>query len=508
MNEVSTDRGSSKAVRPGRFLFRTLYARLATALVLLLTGVGLIYALISTSVTRHYLEEVSQHFNRDLARNLVADRNLVEEGRLNEAALKETFRMYMVINPSIEIYLLDPEGTILSYSADPGKVKRKHVSLEPIQAFLGDEGYPLLGDDPRSHDRLKAFSVTPVPSSDNPQGYLYVVLRGEEFDSVDGMIRESYFLRLSGWSVVASLGFALLIGLVLFRLLTKRLHRLAASMDDFQQSNFTSHRAYAEHQPLSGDEIDRLGTTFDQMADRIVAQLRKLQEKDALRRELVAHVSHDLRTPLASLRGYLESLQMRQGELSPEEKAEYVSIALRHSERLTHLVSELFELATLDAREARPNSEPFAIAELVQDVVQKYQLKAKQRGVALSLHPAPDLPFVSADIAMTERVLENLLENAFNHIEGEGRVEIRLRQESEAVLLSISDNGCGISETDLPHVFEPFYQANSKPPDDSSTGLGLAIARRIVELLQGEIHVASRLREGATFSFSLPVWQH
>lgn len=508
MNKVSAEGGTGKAGRSQPLFFRTLYARLAAVLILLLTGVGLVYALISTSVTRHYLEEVSQHFNRDLARNLVADRNLVEEGRLNEAALKETFEMYMVINPSIEIYLLDLEGAILSYSADPGKVKRKRVSLAPIKAFLGNEGYPLLGDDPRSHDRLKAFSVTPVPSSDNPQGYLYVVLRGEEFDSVDGMIRESYFLRLSGWSVVVSLGFALLIGLVLFRLLTKRLHRLSTVMDDFQQSNFTSHRAYTEHQHLSGDEIDRLGTTFDQMADRIVAQFRRLQEKDALRRELVAHVSHDLRTPLASLRGYLESLQMRQGELSSEEKAEYVSIALRHSERLTHLVSELFELATLDARETRPNSEPFAIAELVQDVVQKYQLKAKQRGVALSLHPAPDLPFVSADIAMTERVLENLLENAFNHIEGEGRVEIRLRQEAGSIVLSVSDNGCGIADTDLPHVFEPFYQANAKPPGESSTGLGLAIARRIVELLQGEIHVTSRIREGATFSFSLPVWQH
>ncbi len=161
-------------------MIRTLYARLALVLVVLFISIGLLYALISTSSTRHYLQEVSQQFNKDLARNLVADRNLVEEGRLNEAALKETFHQYMVINPSIEIYLLDPAGNILSYSADPGKVKRRRVALGPIRAFLsGDQGYPLLGDDPRSHDRHKAFSVTPVPSADNAQGYLYVVLRGE-----------------------------------------------------------------------------------------------------------------------------------------------------------------------------------------------------------------------------------------------------------------------------------------------------------------------------------------
>ncbi|MCP3867539.1 MAG: HAMP domain-containing histidine kinase [Gammaproteobacteria bacterium] len=489
-------------------LFRTLYARLALALVLLLVSVGLIYAVISSSATRHHLEEVSQRLNRDLARNLVADRNLVEQGRLNEEALKETFKMYMVINPSIEIYLLDMQGEILSYSADPGKVKRKRVSLEPVLALLRGEGYPLLGDDPRNHDRLKAFSVTPVPSSENPEGYLYVVLRGEQFDSVDEMLRESYFLKLSGWSVVISLGFGLLMGLLLFGLLTRRLHRLARVMDRFQQGNFTSHEPASSPGQAINDEIDWLGRTFDEMAGRIVSQLQELQQKDALRRELVAHVSHDLRTPLASLRGYLESLDMKQDELSREERSEYVAIALRHSERLTRLVSELFELATLDARETRPDCEPFALAELVQDVVQKYQLRARQQGVVISMQPVPGLPFVSADIALTERVLENLLENAFSHIEGDGRVDITLKQEEGAVALSVSDNGCGIPDAALPHVFEPFYQADTGRRERNHTGLGLAISRRIVELLQGEIQVSSRFKEGATFTFSLPVWQH
>ena len=98
--------------------------------------VGILFAVLTVSATRHYLQEVNQRFNRDLAENLVADRNLVQQGRLDQAALEETFHYYMVINPSIEIYLLDGAGTILAYSADPGKVKRRSVSLEPIQRFL------------------------------------------------------------------------------------------------------------------------------------------------------------------------------------------------------------------------------------------------------------------------------------------------------------------------------------------------------------------------------------
>lgn len=161
-----------------KFPYRTLYARLATGLFVLLVAVGLLYAFIGSAALRHYQETLSQALNRDLARDLVSDRDLVNEGRLNEAALKETFDLYMTINPGIEIYLLDRAGTILSYSADPDKIVRNRVSLPPIRRFLDDAAsYPVLGDDPRSHDRQKVFSVTPVPSTERPEGYLYVVLR-------------------------------------------------------------------------------------------------------------------------------------------------------------------------------------------------------------------------------------------------------------------------------------------------------------------------------------------
>ena len=486
-------------------MLRTLYAKLALVLVVLMVSVGLLYALLSTSATRNYLQQVSQQFNSDLARNLVMDRNLVAEGRLNEEALKETFHQYMVINPSIEIYLLDLEGQILSYSADPGKVTRKHVALEPIRAFLSGEGaYPLLGDDPRSHDRRKAFSVTPVPSAELPEGYLYVVLRGEEFDSVDRMIEESHFLRLSGYAVLGSLGIALLVGLVLFFIMTRRLRRLSSSMEQFQASGFSAHSPYGGFP--EGDEIDRHGASFDRMAERITAQLAALKQQDALRRELVAHVSHDLRTPLAALRGYLESLKLKEGELTPEEREDYLAIALRQSERLTRRVGELFELAKLDAQETQPECEPFAPAELAQDVVQKFQLKAQEKWLRLELEPIEGLPFVYADIALTERVLENLIENALRHTSASGVINVFLNQQGGMVSINVTDSGSGIAQADLPLIFKSFYRAKGQQNNDS-TGLGLAIAKRIVELQGGEIQVTSRLGEGSGFSFTLPVWR-
>lgn len=487
-------------------MLNTLYAKLSLGLVILLIAIGLLYAFISNTITRNYLQEVNQQFNRNLAHDLVADRNLVAEGRIDQQAVAETFRQYMVINPSIEIYLIDLEGNILSYSAEPGKVKRKRVSLAPIKSFLAMEGrYPLLGDDPRSHDGQKAFSVTPVPNPQRPEGYLYVVLRSEQVDRVEQMIRESYFLRMSGWAVAASLGIGLLVGLVVFRLLTRRLQRLSAVMEEFEQSRFDSERTYGVDGGRSADEVDRLGITFDRMAHRIREQIEQLREQDVLRRQLVAQVSHDLRTPLASMQGYLETLQIKGRELPEEERADFLRTALKQGQRLSRMVDELFDLASLDAREKAAVLEPFAAAELVQDVVQKYRLRTKERQIALELVTAPDLPFAQGDIGMTERVLDNLLDNAFAHTPDGGRIVIELGVDEGMLSVAVTDSGEGIAKDDLRAVFEPFFRADAAPGNGSHAGLGLAIAKRIMTLQHGLIRAENAPRRGATFTFELPL---
>ncbi|PLX32673.1 MAG: sensor histidine kinase [Hyphomicrobiales bacterium] len=487
-------------------MLKTLYAKLSFWLALLLIIIGLLYVFISYFALRQHLQQLDQQLNKNLAQTLVADRNLVKEGRLNEAALKKTFQLYMTINPSIEIYLLDLEGNILSYSADPKKIKRKAVSLAPIKSFLVmGKPYPLLGDDPRDHMRRKAFSVTPVPSKETPEGYLYVVLRGEQYTEAESVIRESFFLRISVWAVIASLAVGLLGGLIVFRLLTRRLHRLAGRMKDFENSGFTSLTAFSGTPGTRTDEIDQLGTTFEHMADRIRQQIDALTEKDAQRRQLVVQVSHDLRTPLASIMGYLETLQMKDTSLSELERAELITVALRQGRRLSRLVGELFELAGLDAREAAPVLEPCSVAELAHDVMQKYRVEAEKRSVALDIKVPVDLSFAAADAGMLERVFDNLLDNALVHTPEGGRIDIDLAQMGDTLEINISDSGHGIAPADLPHVFEPFFQGTKSSSNPDHAGLGLAIARRIMELHQGKISVSSIDGQGTRFILSLPL---
>lgn len=489
-------------------MFKTLYARLAAVLVLLLGVMAALYIALTLYSTRMYLQEVGQKFNRNLAENLVAGKDLIRAGRVNNDALQDIFHMYMVINPTIEIYLLDHEGKIVAFSAPPGKVQRQQVSLEPVRRFLGGApALPILGDDPRDARRRKVFSAAPIVSAEGTQGYLYVVLAGEEYESVAQLLEGSYVLRLSAWAGAASLLFGLIAGLVLFNLLTRRLTRLSSAMVAFQEKSTDAPEVFQDVDVDSEDEVGRLGATFKQMANRIVAQLRALKQTDNLRRELVANVSHDLRTPIASLHGYLETLLLKESQLSQQQRRQYLEIALRHSAHLARLVAELFELAKLDAEDISLHREPCAIGELVQDVLLKFQLGAREADIDLQGNIPQELPLVLADIGLIERVLDNLIDNALRYTSAGGAVKVSLSARGTQVDVRISDTGCGIAAEEIPRLFDRFYRGQSSSNDsaDSGAGLGLAIAKRILDLHGTSIEIESERGVGTTFGFSLPL---
>lgn len=299
-------------------MLTTLYSKFAAVLPGLLCLIGGLYIVLTLVTTRLYCQEVTQKLNRTLAQQLVVENMPLRGGQVDSKALQDIFHLLMIINPSIEVYLLDPRGTILAYSAPPGRVQRQQVALEPVYRFLrGSSTWLILADDPRQLTQQKVFSVAPIPGQEALEGYLYIVLAGEEYDSVAQMLQGSYMLRLSIWAAGAGLVFAVVAGLLLFYLLTRRLRQLTAIMEAFQQSDVagrtnTPQRFAAQTmESHRGDEIDRLGVTFQALAQRIRQQVQILQHTDMLRRELVAHVSHDLRTPLAALHGYLETLASR-----------------------------------------------------------------------------------------------------------------------------------------------------------------------------------------------------
>ena len=494
------------------FKNKTLYTKLAGALLVLFLLVGGVTLAVTLLTSYFYQQEVQQRIHRDLADHIVGEELLIVDGEIAEEALKHVFHMMMVINPSIELYLLDPVGEILAFSAPPGRVKLARVELGPVEVFLeGDPRLPILGDDPRHPERRNIFSVAPIRREGTLEGYLYIVLASEHFVSVADMLRGSYILRSGAWAVGGSVVLTLFGALLLSRHLTRRLTGLNRDISVFRAEELET---VAADRQRSGDlaapkedEIDQLRSSFDAMARRIRDQISQLEEQDRLRREMVANVSHDLRTPLTHLQGYLETLMLKEERLAPEERREYLEIAVQHGERLGRLVSDLFELAKLEALHEPLERERLPAGELVQDVAQKYRLQAKERGVVLNADFEGGRLVISADAGLIERALENVLDNALRYTPEGGQIDINLRPHDDRLSIEVRDTGPGIADGDLPQIFERFYRAHRQEEVDQArgAGLGLAIAKRAVELHGGHLMCESEVGEGTTFRFDLPV---
>ncbi len=487
-------------------MFKNLYTRLAAVLLVLFLLIGVLYIVLTLYTTRFYFQDVNQKLNRILAQHLVSENILKQNGRVDEKALRNIFHMLMVVNPIIEVYLLDPDGAILAYSAPPGKVKRRVVSMEPVKRLLsGTSSLPVLGDDPRDPTQKKVFSVAPVSLNGHTEGYLYIILGGEAFEAEAQMLQGSYILRLSIWAGAGGLLFALLAALLLFNRMTRRLRLLTAAMESFRRNNFSEPPRLMRFETRSGDEIDTLGTIFTLMADRIARQIKDLRAADTHRRELVANITHDLRTPLTSLHGYLETLLMKEGTLTVEQQRNYLSTAIKRSNQLSTLISGLFELAKLDSPDVQVRPEPFSLAELVQDILQKFQLSAGNKKIRLLMDIAENLPLIYADIGLTERVFGNLIENAIRYTPEGGSISINCLPGQERVTVDVSDTGSGIPQEDIPHLFDRFSRVIRSRDGSAGSGLGLIIAKRILELHGGSVEVRSKADSGTTVSFTLPI---
>jgi signal transduction histidine kinase len=331
------------------------------------------------------------------------------------------------------------------------------------------------------------------------------VLGGSNYEAVAQQVSGSDRQRMLATTFALLVLAAFVAGALLFAVLTRRLRSLTAEVEEFTKGPFEDARPVAVSE-RPRDEIDQLRNACHYMADTIRQQVVSLKENDRLRRELVTNISHDLRTPLTSMQGYIETLMIKDDSLDPATRRQYLEIARKHSAHLGRLIQDLFELARLASSRVTPEFEHFSLTELIHDIVQEFELQARESQVSLRIEPPTDVVSVYADISLIQRVLENLVGNALKYTPEGGKVSIAVQASTNGVGVSVADTGPGIAKEDLPHIFERFYKV--LPDDDSgsgSLGLGLAIAKRILELHGSEIIVTSREPGGTRFQFDLPL---
>lgn len=256
------------------------------------------------------------------------------------------------------------------------------------------------------------------------------------------------------------------------------------------------------------DEVARLIQDVNTLAIRLQAAEEQRAALDRERRELTTAVSHDLRTPLASLRAMTEALS--DGVVDdPQEVHRYYGTMRREIERLSRMIDDLFELAQMDAGALRLNRQRVSLQEIAAEVMDTMEAPAKFASVQLSLGVIGSPPEVSIDGARIERALANLLRNALEHTAHGGRVDISVAASDGHIELRVADTGDGIDADDLPHIWDRFYRAEKSrrrsAGNGDGAGLGLAIVRGIVEAHGGSVHVRSAFGKGAVFSFRLPL---
>ena len=480
---------------------KSLYWRISLSFLLILLLLGLAYILITAVAADRYFKETTQRLNAHVAESMLQEVTPFIDGQVNEEAVGKIMHSMMAVNPSLEVYLVDTEGVILWFVVFAKDVKLNRINLEPVKKFIDNNGSGyVLGDDPRNPGKSTIFSTTEVRENGVLRGYVYMVLASEQYDTITSNLVSSYWLRIGTNAFILTLLAAFTIGLVLIWLVTKNLRVVINTFKQFEEGNLN---ARIPEKQMKG-ELAVLSRNFNNMADTILRNIDELKEVDSLRRELIANVSHDLRSPLAVIHGYIETLMIKEDKISTEERRKYLQIILDGSDRLKNLVADLFELSKLDANQIKLQKEKFFIHELIADAAQHHQILAEKKSISIDAEISRSLPMVEADIKLMERVIQNLLSNAIQYTPENGKVKIKVKKLEHAVAIEMENTGEGISENDLPHIFDRYYKVSKEKSGIEGTGLGLAIVKKILDLHQIPIHVKSNVGEFTSFSFSMP----
>ncbi|RDE50036.1 MAG: sensor histidine kinase [Candidatus Accumulibacter meliphilus] len=494
-------------------LRRSFSSRLTMTMALLLLAYGALVGVLGWHVAAEDEQESLQRLSHGLARHIVEhwpEITVTDRDQADRAARDALLSMLMVVNPGIQVYVLDADGRVQAYIGDPGMVQQEQVDLRPVRAFLGGAALPLRGSDPMGSGLARIFSAAMFPpraGDSRPPGYLYIVLDGQAREAVSVQLSQGRVWQST--ALVAGLGLlvTLAVGAFTLRRLTQPLHRLARRMRDYSLHTLHAAAVGRSSSPGAGDEVQAIGAAFDEMTERIESQAAREQQQASAHRETMASVAHDLRTPLTALHGHLEALAGK-ALAEPGQRQRVLAAALAQSDKVRRLSQQLFELAALQSSDQLLHRERFRLDELVTDAVQKFEVNGGPPPVTLAGEPPGRLE-LEGDLQLVERALTNLIDNALRHAPGAAPVRVSLSQDKGLARITVEDGGGGLPE----EVWLRLENGQSlrDPPLRRSSGgiggLGLAIAQRVAALHGGSLRPLPSPGGGTRLCLALPLAQ-
>ncbi|SMF79192.1 sensor histidine kinase [Pseudobacteriovorax antillogorgiicola] len=471
-----------------RFFWRNL---LSYAIVISLTTFVVSYLL--TVRTEEFVKSDSKDMLLEkltLIAPILKDRN-----RWHPDQLAELFES-AAKNTDTRITVIDSSGHVLFESEVNHINFQNHIDRPEIAQSMNQPW----GTAVRSSDTLKLpmlFVAKKITSGDD-HVYLRFALPMSKLDKRLEDIR--YVL---GIGALVGMFVSLLIALFLAKRITRPISAITHVAEAISRGNYN---ARLRHLPKN--ELGTLGKAINRLAEAVQANISKREKMEQIRREFSSNVSHELKTPLTSIKGYVETL-IEGGALDSKDDAKrFLKIIEANIERITSLVTDLLRLSTIEANQGLISLESVDWKPVISEVLMRQEINLKKKSIRFNLNAPDSISKVMGSRKAMTHILDNLLQNALNYTPEGGSITVGLTQKTSQVVLTVEDTGIGISKRDQSRIFERFYRVDSaRSRDDGGTGLGLAIVKHLVIQIQGTINVQSELNKGSIFTVTLPTPQ-
>jgi signal transduction histidine kinase len=479
----------------------TLFRRILILVFTLITVLSFVFILITYLSTLNFYQVSTELLNKDVASHIAKFTSPFEKRGLNKQKADSVFYQAMVISPNVEVYFLDTNGNVMYYHGSPDEIKLSQVPLESIKDYISDSGQKYIkGADPRDPAVPKIFSSAIVRGKSGNLGYIYVILDSKQYRTLTHLLFKSSAGGLLFRVFILVLLVAIVVSWLYVRRLQQNFQNLIVVLEKFEGGDLK-----ARFPVNSNSDLAPVTHAFNKMANMLVQNIEKLKNTEIERKDFTANISHDLRTPLAIARGYAETLYLNseQNNISSSERDEYLKLITGNIQIVESRVQQLLDLSKIESPALTLNVQPFIFSEIVQEFVHSAQLTASEKGIKIVCINCEDPSWVSADIHLMERVIQNLLDNALKFTTNSGEITIGLVKQHEFLIFEIKNTGNPIPSPLLEWLNNNEMLFPSSRPN--TRGLGLIILKTILQLHKFPLKVESIKEVENIFSFQMPV---
>ena len=481
-----------------------IFKRIGLLVFSLITVLSLLFIIITYLSAAYFFNASTELLNKDVAAHIAKFTSPFEGNIINKSKADSVFYNAMVVSPSIEVYFLDTSGKVIYFESPDSAIKLWQIPLDNINKLILSKGKTyILSPDPKDPQHNKIFSAAEVIKDNKNLGYIYVILGSKEYNNTSELLFTSHAakLALEAFAIIIIASFT--ISFYYIKRLQRRYNAVVSVLEEYKQGNFD-----ARFNNNKNDEFTPVTSSFNAMAELLSQNIFQLKKAENERKNFIANISHDLRTPLSIASGYAETLVNQEDKITSNKQKEYLQLVVSKLKQIENMVMQLFELSRLDAIDFKPEKEPFIFSEILQEITSSFAMAAEQKNIKLTCVGCQEVIWTNGDIKMMERVLQNLISNAIKNTPDYGHITIELQQCNQQLTVIFENDGKPMSQALLNWINSSekvnALQSQSKP----HTGLGLMIVKRILELHNSKLVADTNTRVGNLFSFTLPVYNN